>query len=164
LLLNLCQQGVKFNRSSMFALSLRCCQTGTGLEGRAQSNDRVALVWRRRQPHQGLCCRAARQQDFSVDPQCPVPLLPHGKGQVGEIAPRLGLSQRTFARRLSLEGLTFSEVLERLRFDLAERYLADDGLSISQIAWLLGYREVSAFTHAFKRSPGAMRRLVRRRP
>jgi AraC-like DNA-binding protein len=90
-----------------------------------------------------------------------VPLLPHGKGRVGEIAPRLGLSQRTFARRLSLEGLTFSGVLERLRFDLAERYLADDGLSISQIAWLLGYREVSAFTHAFKRWTGKTPREVR---
>ena len=90
-----------------------------------------------------------------------VPLLPHGKGRASEIAPRLGLSQRTFARRLSLEGLTFSEVLERLRFDLAERYLADDGLSISQIAWLLGYREVSAFTHAFKRWTGKTPRELR---
>ncbi len=90
-----------------------------------------------------------------------VPLLPHGKGRAGEIAPRLGLSQRTFARRLSLEGLTFSEVLERLRIDLAERYLTDEGLSISQIAWLLGYREVSAFTHAFKRWTGKTPREVR---
>jgi AraC-like DNA-binding protein len=30
-------------------------------------------------------------------------------------------------------------------------YLRDESLSISQIAWLLGYQEVSAFTHAFKR-------------
>ena len=90
-----------------------------------------------------------------------VPLLPHGKGRAGEIAPRLGLSQRTFARRLSLEGLTFSEVLERLRVDLAGRYLTDERLSISQIAWLLGYREVSAFTHAFKRWTGKTPREVR---
>ena len=90
-----------------------------------------------------------------------MPLLPHGKGRAVEIAPRLGLSQRTFARRLSLEGLTFSEVLERLRVDLAERYLTDERLSISQIAWLLGYREVSAFTHAFKRWTGKTPREVR---
>ncbi len=90
-----------------------------------------------------------------------VPLLPHGKGRAGEIAPRLGLSQRTFARRLSLEGYTFSEVLEKLRSDLAERYLTDESLSISKIAWLLGYQEVSAFTHAFKRWTGKTPREAR---
>jgi AraC-like DNA-binding protein len=90
-----------------------------------------------------------------------VPLLPHGRARAGEIASRLGVSQRTFARRLSLEGLTFSVILEGLRSDLAERYLTDDGLSISQIAWLLGYREVSAFTHAFKRWTGMTPRAVR---
>ena len=90
-----------------------------------------------------------------------VPLLPHGKGRAGEIAPRLGLSQRTFARRLSLEGHTFSEVLEKLRSDLAKRYLTDESLSISKIAWLLGYQEVCAFTHAFKRWTGKTPREAR---
>jgi AraC-like DNA-binding protein len=51
----------------------------------------------------------------------------------------------------ALEQMSFSTVLERLKIDLADRYLADDGLSISQVAWLLGYQEVSSFTHAFKR-------------
>ncbi len=83
-----------------------------------------------------------------------VPLLPHGKVRASEIAARLGLSQRTSARRLALEGATFSEVLENLRGDLARRYLSDPDLSISRIAWLLGYQEVSAFTHAFKRWTG----------
>jgi AraC-like DNA-binding protein len=92
-----------------------------------------------------------------------VPLLPHGKAQAADIAGRLGLSQRTLARRLSAEGVTFSEVLESLRSDLARRYLADDALSISQIAWLLGYQEVSAFTHAFKRWTGSTPREARSR-
>jgi AraC-like DNA-binding protein len=83
-----------------------------------------------------------------------VPLLPHGKVRASEIAARLGLSQRTSARRLALEGVTFSEVLENLRGDLARQYLSDPDLSISRIAWLLGYQEVSAFTHAFKRRTG----------
>jgi AraC-like DNA-binding protein len=90
-----------------------------------------------------------------------VPLLPHGKARAGEIARRLGVSQRTFARRLSLDGLTFSDVLERLRSNLAERYLADGDLSVSQIAWLLGYQEVSALTHAFKRWTGTTPREAR---
>jgi AraC-like DNA-binding protein len=90
-----------------------------------------------------------------------VPLLPHGKARAGEIARRLGLSQRTFARRLSLESLTFSEILESLRRDLAEQYLADPDLSISQIAWILGYRENSAFAHAFRRWTGKTPRRAR---
>jgi AraC-like DNA-binding protein len=92
-----------------------------------------------------------------------VPLLPHGKLRASEIAARLGLSQRTSARRLALEGLTFSEVLESLRSDLARQYLSDPDLSISRIAWLLGYQEVSAFTHAFKRWTGKTPREARAR-
>jgi AraC-like DNA-binding protein len=90
-----------------------------------------------------------------------VPLLPHGKVRVSEIGRRLGVSQRSLARRLSSEGLTFSNVLERLRANLAERYLTEEDLSISQIAWLLGYQEVSAFTHAFKRWTGTTPREAR---
>jgi AraC-like DNA-binding protein len=92
-----------------------------------------------------------------------VPLLPHGKARAGEIARRLGTSQRTLARRLSLEGMTFSDVLESLRSGLAKRYLADKDLSISEIAWLLGYREVSAFTHACRRWTGQTPRDIRSR-
>jgi AraC-like DNA-binding protein len=92
-----------------------------------------------------------------------VPLLPHGKAQASEIAVRLGVSQRTLARRLAAEGVTYSDVLEDLRSNLAQRYLADDALTISQIAWLLGYQEVSAFTHAFKRWIGMTPREARAR-
>jgi AraC-like DNA-binding protein len=90
-----------------------------------------------------------------------VPLLPHGKVRASQIATRLGLSQRTSARRLALEGVTFSTVLESLRSDLARQYLSDPDLSISRIAWLLGYQEVSAFTHAFKRWSGKTPREAR---
>jgi AraC-like DNA-binding protein len=89
------------------------------------------------------------------------PLLPHGKVQAGEIARRLGMSQRTFARRLSSERATFSDVLSQLRIDLARRHLSDTALSVSEIAWLLGYKEVSAFTHACKRLTGKSPREIR---
>ena len=91
------------------------------------------------------------------------PLLPHGNAGAGEIARRCGLSRRTFTRRLMSESLTFSEVLNDLRRDLAAQYLADHALSISQIAWLLGYQEVSAFTNAFKRWTGRTPRDARSR-
>jgi AraC-like DNA-binding protein len=83
-----------------------------------------------------------------------IPLLPHGKANAGEVARQLGMSHRTLARRLAAEQLTFSEIRTELKTDLARRYLRDGDLPISQIAWLLGYREVSAFTHAFKRWTG----------
>jgi len=55
--------------------------------------------------------------------------------------------------------------MDELRADLAKRHLEDSQLSISQIAWLVGYQEVSAFTHAFKRwtkmTPRQMRSRTR---
>jgi AraC-like DNA-binding protein len=89
------------------------------------------------------------------------PLLPHGKATAGEISRQLGVSPRTFARRLSKEGRTFSSLMTTLRSDLAKRYLADGDLAISQVAWLLGYREVSSFSNAFKRWTGKSPRKVR---
>jgi AraC-like DNA-binding protein len=83
-----------------------------------------------------------------------VPLLPHGKPRAPEIARKLGVSERTFARRLSQEGLTYSELLESLRSDLANRHLADRTLAISQIAWLLGFHGPSSFSHACRRWTG----------
>jgi AraC-like DNA-binding protein len=78
-------------------------------------------------------------------------LLPHGRARLDEIASELNLSPRTLTRRLASEGLTFENILSELKSDLARRYLLDKGLPISEIAWLVGYKEVSAFTSAFKR-------------
>lgn len=82
------------------------------------------------------------------------PLLPHGRAEMAEVALRLGISQRTLGRRLASEGHTFGEVLDGLRFDLATRYLHEHDLPTSEVAWLLGYQETSAFYHAFKRWTG----------
>ena len=81
-------------------------------------------------------------------------LLPHGRVILGDVARSLGMSERTLARKLSDEGLNFTEILQQLRHDLAVRYLDDRKLHVSKIAWLLGFHEVSAFTHAFKRWTG----------
>jgi AraC-like DNA-binding protein len=81
-------------------------------------------------------------------------LLPHGRVLVEDVARSLGMSERTLARKLSDEGLNFTEILQQLRRDLAVRYLNDRKLHVSKIAWLLGFHELSAFTHAFKRWTG----------
>jgi AraC-like DNA-binding protein len=90
------------------------------------------------------------------------PLLPHGKATAADIARQLGLSQRTLARRLASEGLTFSELLENLRSELAGRYLMEGDIGVSEVAWLLGYREVGSFSHAFRRWTGKTPREVLR--
>ena len=81
-------------------------------------------------------------------------LLPHGRVLVEDVARSLAMSERTLARKLSDEELNFTEILQQLRCDLAIRYLDDRKLHVSKIAWLLGFHEVSAFTHAFKRWTG----------
>jgi AraC-like DNA-binding protein len=81
-------------------------------------------------------------------------LLPHGRVRAGDIARSLGMSERTLGRKLADEGLNFTEIFQQMRRDLAVRYLDDRKLHVSKIAWLLGFHDVSAFTHAFKRWTG----------
>lgn len=88
-------------------------------------------------------------------------LLPHGQARHDLVAAKLGLSARTLARRLSSDGSSFAQILEEVRSALAQRYLADRTLTVSEIAWLLGYAEIGAFTRAYQRwtgmSPSAAR-------
>ena len=81
-------------------------------------------------------------------------LLPSGESRAAVVARQLGMSPRSFTRHLAEEGTTFGEILDRLRQRLAARYLTDDRMSVQQIAWLLGYSEVGAFNHAYKRWTG----------
>ncbi len=81
-------------------------------------------------------------------------LLPSGESRAAAVAQRLNMSTRSFTRQLAKEGTTFGEILEGLRRRLASRYLAHDRMSIKQIAWLLGYSQVGAFNHAYRRWTG----------
>ena len=71
------------------------------------------------------------------------------------------MSSRTLSRKLAEEGTSFAEILDQLRAALAKRYLHDETLPVSEIAWLLGYREVSSLTHAFQRWTGTTPRRFR---
>jgi AraC-like DNA-binding protein len=91
------------------------------------------------------------------------PLLPHGKVRLVDVAQKMGMSSRTLARRLTADGLNFGEILNQLRSDLATRYLGESNLSISQIAWLVGYQGISAFSHGCKRWTGMNPKEIRNR-
>jgi len=88
-------------------------------------------------------------------------LLPSGESRAAVVARQLGMSPRSLTRHLAEEGTTFGEIVEQLRRRLASRYLADDRMSVQQIAWLLGYSEVGAFNHAYKRWTGTAPRRNR---
>jgi AraC-like DNA-binding protein len=83
-----------------------------------------------------------------------VRLLSRGEAETTKVASELGMSVRTLARRLSESGTSFGKILDELRHDLALKYLRDATLALSQTTFLLGYSELSAFTHAFKRWTG----------
>jgi AraC-like DNA-binding protein len=77
-------------------------------------------------------------------------------GQVGatHLARGLGMSDRTLARRLAEHGLTPARLVEELRQQLADRYLAERAFPLGRITYLLGYSDLSAFTRAFRRWTG----------
>lgn len=81
--------------------------------------------------------------------------LPGGAATAVEIARALHLSERSLRRYLQEERWTFSDLLAQVRHELALHYLAQPGLSISEITLLLGYGEQSTFTAAFKRWTGS---------
>ncbi|KYF88934.1 hypothetical protein BE18_04130 [Sorangium cellulosum] len=88
--------------------------------------------------------------------------LQDGPPEASTVARRLGLSQRSFFRRLKEHGTNFQALVEQVRRTLALKHMRDPRLSLTEIAFLLGYSEVSAFHRAFRRwtgeSPGAHRR------
>jgi len=88
-------------------------------------------------------------------------LPPQGQARQALVAAKVGMGQRTLARRLAAECSSFAMILTDTRSALADRYLADRTLAILQIAWLLGYADVSAFTHAFQRWTGLTPRAAR---
>jgi AraC-like DNA-binding protein len=88
-------------------------------------------------------------------------LLPQGKANVETVAKALALSVRTLSRRLAEEGTTFSDVVDQLRRSLALQYLKEPGLSLSEIAWLLGYEGSTSFNQAFKRWIGCSPSVAR---
>jgi AraC-like DNA-binding protein len=89
------------------------------------------------------------------------PRLTTGDARLAPVAAELGLSARTLQRKLADAGASFQQVLDAVRFRLAQDYLRQRHLSLVDIAFKLGFQEQSAFTHAFREwsgmNPGAWR-------
>lgn len=80
--------------------------------------------------------------------------LASGRCDIGYVSAQLGLKPRTFQLRLKDHGTTFSQLLGKARFELAETLLKQSDISMTEIAERLGYRELSAFSRAFKMAYG----------
>lgn len=69
-----------------------------------------------------------------------------------EVASELFVSSRTLRRRLYESGTSFREVVADVRMKLAVQYLKDTSLPTAEIAYLLGYSDVTAFYRSFRKA------------
>ncbi|MFK8259859.1 AraC family transcriptional regulator [Erwinia sp. AnSW2-5] len=74
-----------------------------------------------------------------------------GEPVLDDVAEKMGLSSWSLQRRLREEGLSFTTLVDNVRCEMAKHYLQQRQLPISEMALLLGYSEVSAFSRAFRR-------------
>ncbi len=88
------------------------------------------------------------------------------KGEVpalSRVAVRLGMSTRNLQRHLHEEGTSFHKLLDKTCHQMAVHQVREQRLPLGEVAFLLGYSEVSAFHRAFRRwtgmSPAQFRRL-----
>lgn len=77
-----------------------------------------------------------------------------GQATIETVAKAMNMSARTLHRRLTDRSLEFKVLLQKTRYQLANQYLKESRLTLSEIALLLGYSEQSAFSRAFKQWTG----------
>lgn len=80
--------------------------------------------------------------------------LSRGHPTAARIAVRLHMSPRTLGRKLEKEGTTFTAILEDLRQRLARQFVGGQEIGLSEVAFLLGFSDVSVFHRAFRRWTG----------
>jgi AraC-like DNA-binding protein len=92
-----------------------------------------------------------------------IDMLPSGGVCVEKVAQRLNLSTRSLQRKLQGARTTFGALMDEVRQEMAEHYINDSTVSLTEIAFVLGYSEYSSFWRAYKRwtkiSPSEIRKL-----
>jgi AraC-like DNA-binding protein len=77
-------------------------------------------------------------------------LLPVGRCSMQQVARSLGLTTRTLRRRLELEKENYSSIVDDARTALAERYVTNPRLPLTDISYQLGFAAPSAFSRWFR--------------
>jgi AraC-like DNA-binding protein len=90
-----------------------------------------------------------------------IPVLHTGDASMDMIARKLGISRQTLFRKLKAEDVTFEQVLDGLRHQLALHYLSGKKVSVNETAYLVGFSDAASFSRAFKRWTGASPRMMR---
>jgi AraC-like DNA-binding protein len=78
-----------------------------------------------------------------------------GDPNLARVAKKMAMSPRTLQRQLKEQGIEFKQLVADTRRRFALRYLRDRRNTLTEIAFLLGYSEASAFNRAFKRWTGS---------
>jgi len=81
-------------------------------------------------------------------------MLPNGRPDLAAVAHGLAMSERTLQRRIVAEGATFRELLHQARREMWRKLLNDEALHVDEIAFLLGYQDVTSFYRAFRAVEG----------
>jgi AraC-like DNA-binding protein len=81
-------------------------------------------------------------------------LLPTGKASIKSVALALGMNLRTLQRGLDADGTSFTDILERIRVQLAHQHLANPRMRMTDIADMLGYSSLGAFTRWYSQTFG----------
>ena len=81
-------------------------------------------------------------------------LCRQGVPTLEQVAEQFHMTPRTMQRRLADHGTRFQPLVDEVRLQLADQYLQDDRLPLTDIAELLGYSDQSAFTRAYRRWTG----------
>ena len=76
-------------------------------------------------------------------------LLAGERPAIEHVARELRLSKRTLQRRLTEDGITFQQLMEEARRELAQHYLLHSSLELNETAYLLGYEDANSFFRAF---------------
>lgn len=92
----------------------------------------------------------------SIGQQVMLQLLTHPQAisDIEAIASQWHMSSRTLRRRLQDEGLSFRDLVSNAKMQKAKKYLIEENLAITEVAYLLEYKDSANFTRAFKRSEG----------
>jgi AraC-like DNA-binding protein len=80
-----------------------------------------------------------------------IELLPSGDCSKAKVASALNMSVRTLHNRLADSDTTYQHLLDRTRRELAEQYMRQQNISVSEVAYLLGFSDCSNFSRAFHR-------------
>jgi AraC-like DNA-binding protein len=135
---------------------------------------RVRFAW----DYDGIVCRAA-DLEKSLPTSDPVmarylkdyfdSILPSARSEVGEtvrelvwvvlksgscsaerVAKHLGVDRRTINRRQASEGQSYSSILDTVRTDMVRRFVEHGHRPLNEIAGMLGFSGLSAFSRWFR--------------